>query len=192
MTAEGTWESRIPLLVRLQDVRRFSVRRIHHQQSVAEHCFNVVWIYFWIRERIGWPPTVNAIADVVCHDMDEALTGDVPAPAKGEGGIDYSIWGADRLLFKLADKLEQWLFLARERRLGNRSLDDVERTTMVVLVDLIAQVNAHALIAQANALARECRFELLPKSLPGDLVALAFQDIEQEVGQYESRTEEVP
>ena len=140
--AVNKWDAAVPKLVRLQDVRRFSVRRTLQRQSVAEHTYNAMWVYLWLCDELGRIPCFDDMEDLLVHDLDEALTGDIPAPAKGEGGKDYSPWTVDELVQKLADKLEQWVFIFRERMLGNLLLSSVVDSTESVLLRLIDELNS--------------------------------------------------
>ena len=170
-----SWQSRVPLLVRLQDVRRFSVRCTHQKQSVAAHTFNVMWIYMWLREIIGYGGACGAgLLEILVHDLDEALTGDVPAPAKGEGARQYDGWTADRILVKLADKLEQWLFLHRERQLGNTMLSAIEDSTEVTLRRLVRAWNRN----------RSPHWRLMPRDIHHVLARAVDARVGAEMDQY--------
>ena len=168
-----SWDAKVALFARLQDVNRFSVRRTHQTQSVAAHSFNVCWIYLWLSRMLGRTARRDEIIAILHHDLDEALTGDIPAPAKNEGARVYDGWDESRLLLKLADKLDQWLFVRRENRLGNVLIHDIERTTRGIIEQLIEAWN---------------RQSPLPGEMPHDLhyqlENLAFADVEAEVGQY--------
>ena len=181
-TQPGPWAERFPLLLRLQDVRRYSVRRTLQRQTVAEHSFNMLWIFLWLLETCGVEPSMEDVAYIVTHDLDEALTGDVPAPAKGEGARDYTdreAWPDWHLMYKLADKLEAWAYLCRERRLGSSMLDDVERSTRTVLEAIITEL-------------REGRMIPVPENVANDVAFYVYMDLPQEMHQYkEPRTDTV-
>lgn len=121
------WTDRLELLARLSFVPRWSIVRLIQEQSVAEHTFNVCWLYLWICEEMGFEPTRRGLEVAMIHDMDEAETGDMPATAKTEPV--YEDMSDLKLLLKYADKLEEWLLLCAERQLGNRCLEVVARST---------------------------------------------------------------
>lgn len=120
---------------RLSTVKRWVILRTIQTQSVAEHCFNVQRICMGLAPwfRITNPKELFALSQAALHhDDDEALTGDIPSPAKRyfesyEKGIDdgVSSWYTKaghqaRSIVKLADMLEAFHFLTIEMHLGNR------------------------------------------------------------------------
>lgn len=117
---------------RLSWVTRWTVVNTLKKQSVAEHCFNVERIALMVAvEWLKWKDS-NLLFEVsqiaLHHDDDEAVTGDLPSPAKwalGEKWIDahrdlwYNRPGQAHDIVKLADKMEAFWFLTMERKLGN-------------------------------------------------------------------------
>jgi len=119
---------------RLSIVKRWGIIRTINTQSVAEHCFNVQRICIamapWFKLEIL---ELFALSQGALHHDDlEAITGDLPSPAKDyiakrEGGIDTDagVW-YDRLpddlkeIIKLADLMEAFHFLCIEMKMGNR------------------------------------------------------------------------
>jgi 5'-deoxynucleotidase YfbR-like HD superfamily hydrolase len=100
---------------------------------VAEHAFNVARIaeeiaadWFGVQYQSDQMLAIMRIA--LHHDDDEALTGDIPAPAKKffvEGYLDkvhslcYDASDQSYAIVKLADLMEAYWFLTMEFRLGN-------------------------------------------------------------------------
>ncbi len=73
-------------LVRLQDVKRWTVVSTTRQQSVAEHTCTVFFLAIEIATRLGVPFNSMQMANIgmraMMHDVDEIYTGDIPTPAK--------------------------------------------------------------------------------------------------------------
>src|SRR5262245_21166955 len=116
---------------RLGIVPRWVILRTIQKQSVAEHCFNVERIATQIALLwFGETERVTLISQLALHhDDDEAITGDIPTPAKArlmEEIIDdrdtpwYTLTSdRDKKIVKLADMMEAWWFLAMEYKMGN-------------------------------------------------------------------------
>jgi hypothetical protein len=103
---------------------------------VAEHCFNVERIARRVAEQwfsIRDTERLDRISQLALHhDDDEALTGDIPSPAKhilSEEWLDsrarlwYNASSPLRDIVKLADYMEMFRFLALEVTMGNRYVD---------------------------------------------------------------------
>ena len=119
---------------RLSTVKRWAIVRTISRQSVAEHCFNVQRIciklapYF---DMVEFEDLFELSQAALHHDDDEAVTGDIPGPAKlyvraNEKGVDVgaTAWYDDasdaiKAIVKLADMLEAYHFLTMEAKLGN-------------------------------------------------------------------------
>ena len=73
-------------LVRLQDIKRWTVVSTTRQQSVAEHTCTVFFLTIEIATRLGVPFNSLQMAGIgmraMLHDIDEIFTGDIPTPAK--------------------------------------------------------------------------------------------------------------
>ena len=119
---------------RLSLVPRWVILRTIQKQSVAEHCFNVQRIAIKLAPHFGIVDMDEMFAlsqAALHHDDDEAVTGDIPSPAKPyfharEKGIDVGArpWYTDaedhiKAIVKLADLLEAYHFLAIEWHMGN-------------------------------------------------------------------------
>ena len=119
---------------RLSVVPRWTIVRTIQKQSVAEHCFNVARIAEEVAVRwFNINPQSEIMRDILTyalhHDDDEAITGDIPSPAKyrlREEYLDashspwYHVSEDARRIVKLADLMEAYWFLMMERRLGNQ------------------------------------------------------------------------
>lgn len=119
---------------RLSKVKRWGILRTINQQSVAEHVFNVVRICETIGPWFGilGPRLLALLQGALHHDDYEAITGDIPSPAKGylqetEKRVDTGaqMWytGLDpelKAVIKLADLLEAFHFSSLELKMGNR------------------------------------------------------------------------
>ena len=68
-------------ILRAQDVKRWGIVRMHKQQSLAEHSFNVAMIARALAKALGVPDEQITKA-ALCHDLDEIITGDIPTPFK--------------------------------------------------------------------------------------------------------------
>ena len=118
---------------RMSVVKRWGIVRTIKQQSVAEHCFNVQRIAIKLAGLVGvleYERLFEISQAALHHDDDEAVTGDIPSPAKmyvhTEKWVDVQAraWYDDaspetKAIVKLADLLEAYHFLALEIRMGN-------------------------------------------------------------------------
>jgi len=108
----------------LHKVSRFQTYLLAQPKSVAEHSFRVGLLYSYL----GGTEILAAFG----HDLEEAITSDIPGPIKAElSGLDKYI-DKYRLVFsekkekdlcKLADLLELVLDLIEQQMLGNQSPD---------------------------------------------------------------------
>jgi 5'-deoxynucleotidase YfbR-like HD superfamily hydrolase len=123
--------------LRLSVVPRWVVIPTLQNQTVAEHCFNVERIARRIAEQwfsIRDTERLDRVSQLALHhDDDEAITGDIPSPAKAilsEDWLDsrarlwYNAPSPIRDIVKLADLMEMFRFLALEITMGNRYVDD--------------------------------------------------------------------
>lgn len=103
---------------RLSHVPRWTVVPTIRKQSVAEHTFNVLWITKYLRSQL---PSVyfdnDILSSALSHDLDEAVTGDVPAPNKQHKPL--ASLSEIELLVKCADTLEAVMFTHEEILMGN-------------------------------------------------------------------------
>lgn len=104
----------LKLAMGLHNVRRFQTHRLQSPKSVAEHSFRVATIY----DFLGGTELIAAL----CHDIEEALTSDIPSPIKKElQGLEkfealrpQFMDPLQKRLGKLADKLELVLDLREQ------------------------------------------------------------------------------
>lgn len=67
-------------------IKRWAIIDMARDQSVAEHTFNVAMIAIELSRETGvWLDSVAMVA-ILCHDMPETRTGDIPTPVKRWGG----------------------------------------------------------------------------------------------------------
>lgn len=99
------------------------------RQSVADHSFGVAIAAMWVMKKWGTDPALReaVLREALEHDMDEAVSSDIPSPYKHRGAPvrerpeRYSVLD----IIKCADMLELMAFLQDEAYLGNRALGDV-------------------------------------------------------------------
>ena len=95
--------------VRLSSVKRWHIIDTLKEQSVAEHTLNVMLIVREVYTRLGWKVMGDQFNDVLDHDMDEVLTGDIPSPAKPKK--DWSEVSTEYLILKACDIVEGLVFI---------------------------------------------------------------------------------
>jgi len=151
-------DSRLQDLLALSIVPRWSIVPHLRAQSVAEHSFRVAAIALEIAQRLNkgvTPSSVvierNVLMWALVHDGPEAETGDIPYPIKKllpQGEIrraEYavcpwyaewltSIHPAERIVVKVADKIEEVLFL---KEWGRGPKSDA------AIADAASQITAH-------------------------------------------------
>ena len=120
----------LKLALNLHNIRRFPTHRLMQPKSVAEHSFRVGALYAYL----GGTEIIAAL----CHDIEEAITGDLPSPIKKDlQGLEKfeALRPAffdthQKKLGKLADKLELVLDLKEQLedsgRLPKRLMDIYE------------------------------------------------------------------
>lgn len=101
----------------LSYVKRWVVAPTYREQSVAEHTFRVMCIALHLLNQLGdlcYTVTPgHLLLEVMGHDVDERLTGDIPGPVKSaEEGYLRDIGGMSRTecLVKVADSIETGTF----------------------------------------------------------------------------------
>lgn len=128
-----------------------SVERYHtwptlRKQTVADHCYHVLRIYY---DMFG-PPSPEITTYILFHDSPEVKFGDPPFPAKREhpelkevySGLEAEYYGEmfgfdhaslltpdEKIKVKVCDLLEMWEFGTVELRMGNQyARPIIERT----------------------------------------------------------------
>ena len=102
-------------LRRLTFVKRWQIVPTIRDQTVADHTFHCLWIAQWLRVAYGCRTDLRTLLFyTLTHDMEEAVTGDVPSPPEHKETSDWkAAW------IRLIDRLEEHLFLHEEIELGN-------------------------------------------------------------------------
>jgi len=142
---------------RLSVIQRWVVVDTIKKQSVAEHCFNVERIARRIAEDWFGDVDLDLVSQIALHhDDDEAISGDIPGPAKNilsekyldsVAGMWYNSPCLERQIVKLADKMEAYWFLTMEAKLGNKYIADyrseVEYKAMTFASEFSSKVEDH-------------------------------------------------
>lgn len=106
---------------RLSVVPRWSVVPTVRKQNVAEHSYHVVMLCMWMMPFLAGGSDLAFQWDVVrlalAHDLEEAADGDAPSPSRPV--IDYSTADQAKVVVKVADILEAYLFMQEETCMGN-------------------------------------------------------------------------
>lgn len=110
----GLNKHQLTLALKLRNVQRFQTHRLQHRQNVDQHSFRATMLY----DYLGGTEHMAMLT----HDLEEALTGDIPSPAKKHvEGLDF--FERIRVEFrdpqqyklgKLCDKLELVLDLREQ------------------------------------------------------------------------------
>ncbi len=101
-----------------QNIKRWTIVSTIHEQSLAEHLFNVTMIARNICVEAGMDDT-NVIKYGLDHDLDEIETGDIPSPAKNRMEITTIYRGkswklcspVERAIVKAADLIDAYIFI---------------------------------------------------------------------------------
>lgn len=120
------------------NIKRFAIVKTIHEQSVAEHSFNVCMIARAICKYAGIEDDSRVIKYALDHDLDEVFTGDLPTPAKKRLRIvgDYKgksyvqLDNRERCIVKLADQIDGIHFIVDNQ---------VGRHGAIVAEDLVAR-----------------------------------------------------
>ena len=149
-------------------IQRWSIMRLHHRQSVAEHCFYVALyatdLARWTCGDVLSGDDHQFIARIarfaLWHDVEEAWTGDIPGPAKRLLSIkQYSSDGYfqerfgfqkerptehEQCILDAAGAIDECMFLAGEMLTGNQSVAAVYQRSAEKLRKLLVRVfNLH-------------------------------------------------
>ena len=141
----------------LQHVYRFNFHRVNRRQSVAEHSFFVA-LFAEEFSKVIYPEyseynprALDVMRLALYHDIEEAVTGDIPYLIRREISSDvlYDLesWAREILgvhshnmskidfeIIDFADAYELKLYLEEERLSGNTQLVDIEKETYARLV----------------------------------------------------------
>lgn len=113
----------------LHRVKRFQTHHLNEPMSVAEHSFRVACLYIYLGG--------TEIAPALSHDFEEAITGDIPGPAKREGMVTVSEEVKEKYclpfesppekkLAKLADVLDVVIHIREQAKFSDRMTDIYE------------------------------------------------------------------
>lgn len=118
-------------------VERYHTWPTIRKQTVADHCYHVLRIYY----EIFGPPSAEVTTYVLFHDSPEVKYGDPPFPAKREHpelkrvyseleadyygkmfGFDHAdlVSADEKIKVKVCDLLEMWEFGKVELKMGNQ------------------------------------------------------------------------
>lgn len=139
------------------EVVRYHGWPTHRKQTVADHTFHVMRIYWHVFG--GLPPAVSAY--LIFHDLSEVATGDLPHPIKRNNpklkevfdGLEDAVLvrmigeararqvltrvaDVERVRMKACDLLEMWEFAQIESHMGSEFADPIIANVIVALRDL--------------------------------------------------------
>ncbi len=154
----------------LAHVPRWGIVRTIRTQSVAEHSYYVACYGLEVARLINWPKCVEPLAEegqdryllalyLLRHDETETITGDVPGPIKRLSGMDMSNLDSVfatrygkapystktmKNICKVADLMDECMYLAGEIRGGNMAVTDVFRNSKTRLACAIIKLRDDA------------------------------------------------
>ena len=129
-------------------VTRYHTHPTQRVQTVAEHSFGVANIVLFLTEGNA---SGGLLREALWHDVSEAATGDIPAPAKWDSpdlkrilddletnhrerhGLDTNLFPHEVKLLKFADMSELVLWSLEEYNLGNKYASRLITRGLVVL-----------------------------------------------------------
>lgn len=141
MVRRHTFMTRVDMARDAACVDRFHTARVVHDETVAEHSFNIINLLLIMTEGAA---SRGLILAALVHDMGEPMVGDIPSPVKRglppEVGkiMERMEWEAiaeihpyahqlnlteeEAKLLNLADKLDGLMKCRDELRLGNKGI----------------------------------------------------------------------
>jgi 5'-deoxynucleotidase YfbR-like HD superfamily hydrolase len=103
-------------------------------------------IYVWIASHLAVPLTFDDLYEVLVHDVDEGITGDMPSTSKKrEQPTEIK-----KLLLKLADCFEAFAFVKREQDLGNSTVYSVELDLSNKIVVILGRLSEFYPVEKLN------------------------------------------
>lgn len=145
-------------------VERYHTWPTIRKQTVADHCYHVLRIYY---EMFG-PPSPEVTTYILFHDSPEVKYGDPPFPAKRDNpelkkvytaleedyyremfGFDHSglVDEEDARRVKICDLLEMWEFGCVELRMGNQYARPIIERTLEAAIKIgsryIREIDTH-------------------------------------------------
>ena len=105
--------------MRAQYVKRWHTVHMDHDQSLADHTFNVMIIARELARRLNHDGDEQRLVleAALEHDLNEVVTGDIPTPTKNRLSPDskghlapnhFEGWGPAESIVKVADMLEAY------------------------------------------------------------------------------------
>lgn len=140
-------------------VNRFHTDRVLHQQTLAEHQYNVVNLLLYLTSGEA---SKELILAGLHHDLPEILVGDTPAPIKIETpalkaaldaaevpikkthGFNYPLSDDERQLLKFADMVDAVWFALEECTAGNTTMYNVVLRGTMYLKNLVPHSHLRA------------------------------------------------
>lgn len=134
-------------------VERYHTWPTIRKQTVADHCYHVLRIYY----TIFGPPSPEITTYILFHDSSEVRYGDPPFPSKKNNpdlkaaydrlesdynlemfGFDHSelLTSEEKVKVKVCDLLEMWEFGTVEMRMGNRYANLIVTRTLEAAKDV--------------------------------------------------------
>jgi 5'-deoxynucleotidase YfbR-like HD superfamily hydrolase len=165
------------------ELRRYHTWACNHEQTVADHSWNVA------RLLLAWDPQLprHMLVHALFHDIGERITGDVPYPIKAQNPalkkemdrleFDGHLamcgpWGvsapvalsdAEAALFKLADLVDMWEHALDEIARGNKHCRLVRERTQKAISDRLGDpeslISKSIVIAARQYVARRIKHE---------------------------------
>jgi 5'-deoxynucleotidase YfbR-like HD superfamily hydrolase len=136
------------------EVRRFHTMRVLHPQSVGEHSWGVALMLLWLHD--DKLPSAQLMRAAIAHDLPEAWTGDIPAPAKWaskdltdalhdmekrfelkHGMNGHTLTAEEQDLMSFADMADLVLYCVTEISMGNWRMRNLFGRGMNVLSHMI-------------------------------------------------------
>lgn len=137
----------LKLIDKMRDVQRLAGRPIHKPYSLMEHCYYVGMLFKHFASKCDVPYSMEVFDLVLKHDLVEVVTGDLVYPVKNFSKETQDAWdlieralaesyGLEKYandalknamtkgqyeLFKLCDILDLYIFVLREKSLGNNT-----------------------------------------------------------------------
>ena len=130
-------------------VPRWAIARVIRRQSVAEHSYYVTCYTYQVARAIKYDSHSEVMWLLVAalqHDIDESFMSDIPGPVKrnikdvklydeySKNGVferfgqQVGVSGDMKSIIKVADLIDECMYLAGEVQLGNESLRGFERS----------------------------------------------------------------
>lgn len=158
--------NKITKVRRLSNLKRCSLFPVVIQQNVAEHSFYVSVLCLFVSEELKRKgiklDEAKLLKYSLLHDIDEAITGDIPYHVKKElnptlseyvsrtlqeefNGIDYEIdkESLEYKIVKLCDYVELYLYCCEEKLRGNSALDYVAENCRTIVTSINTEIQSY-------------------------------------------------